>query len=71
MEEIKMISPYFSDADLISSLRKYYGVDERFTVDFRYWLHTAKRVKDGILISVGSRKFLIGEFTGSVIREVK
>lgn len=65
------VTDYASDECVIASLRKYYNADERYTVDFRYWLHTAKKVKDGILISVGSRKFLIEEFTGSVIREVK
>ena len=65
------VSPYFSDDTVIASLRSHYRENERWNINFRYWLHTAKKVKDGILISVGSRKFLIEEFTGSVIREVK
>lgn len=65
------LSPYFSDDDLISSLRKYYKKEEQYTVNFWYWLHTAKKVKDGILINVGSRKFLVDFFSGSVIKEVR
>lgn len=64
------LSPYFSDADLISSLRKYYKKEEQYTVNFRYWLNTAKKVKDGILINVGSRKFLVDFYSGRVIKEV-
>lgn len=66
-----VVSPYFSDSTVISSLRKYYKKDEQYTVDFSYWLHNAKIVKDGILIQIGSRKFLIEEYTGSVIKEVR
>ena len=65
------VSKYVSDDEVIASLRKYYSTTQQYNTNFRYWLHTAKKVKDGILISVGSRKFLVEEFTGSVIREVK
>ena len=65
------LSPYFSDADLISSLRKYYKNEEQYIVNFKYWLHTAKKIKDGIIIQIASRKFLIDFYTGSVIKEVK
>lgn len=65
------LSPYFSDADLISSLRKYYKKEEQYTINFQYWLHTAKKIKDGILINVAGRKFLVGFYSGSVIKEVK
>lgn len=65
------LSPYFSDADLISSLRKYYNKEKQYTVNFRYWLHTAKKIKDGILINVESRKFLIDYYSGSVIKELR
>lgn len=65
------LSPYFSDADLISSLRKYYEKEEQYTINFQYWLHTAKKIKDGILINVAGRKFLVDFYSGSVIKEVK
>lgn len=65
------LSPYFSDADVICSLRKYYKKEEQYTVNFQYWLHTAKKIKDGIIIQIGSRKFLIDFYTGSIIKEVK
>lgn len=66
-----MISPYFSDKDLISSLRKYYDESEAYRINFSSWLHTAKKTKDGILIQIGSRKFLIDHYTGSILKEVK
>lgn len=65
------VSPYFSDVALIASLRKYYKKKDQYSVNFKYWLHTAKKTKDGILINVGSRKFLVDFYTGSVIKEVK
>lgn len=68
---MSQLSPYFSDADLISSLRKYYKNEEQYTVNFWYWLHTARKIKDGIIIQIASRKFLIDFYTGSVIKEVK
>ena len=64
------LSPYFSDDDLINSLRKYYPKNKQYTVNFQYWLHTAKKIKDGIIIQIASRKFLIDFYTGSVIKEV-
>lgn len=68
---MSQLSPYFSDADLISSLRKYYKKEEQYSVNFQYWLNTEKKVKDGILINVGNRKFLVDFYSGSVIKEVK
>lgn len=65
-----MISPYFSDKTLISSLRKYYKKEEQYSINFGYWLHTAKKTKDGIIIQIASRKFLVDYYTGSVIKEV-
>ena len=65
------VSKYFSDETLISSLRGFYDENERYSINFHYWIHTAVMVKDGIMIQVGSRRFLVEEFTGSVIREVK
>lgn len=68
---MSQLSPYFSDADLISSLRKYYKKEEQYTVNFKYWLHTAYKVKDGIIIQIANRKFLVDFYTGSIIKEVK
>lgn len=65
------LSPYFNDADLISSLRKYYKKEEQYTINFQYWLHTAKKIKEGILINIAGRKFLVDFYSGSVIKEVK
>lgn len=66
-----VISKFFSDEDCISSLRGFFDENERYSVDFHYWLHTATRTREGILVTVGSRRFLLEEFTGTVIREVK
>lgn len=66
-----MISPYFSDAALISSLRKYYKKEEQYNVNFKYWLSTAHKVKDGMIVNIAGRKFLIDYYTGSVLKEVK
>lgn len=65
-----MISPYFSDKDLISSLRKYYSESEAYIINFSFWLHTAKKIEDGIIIQIASRIFLVDYYTGSVIKEV-
>ena len=66
-----VVSKYFSDETVISSLRGRYDANERYSINFHYWLHTATITKDGILVRVGSRRFLVDEFTGAVIREVK
>ena len=66
-----VVSSYFSDEDCISSLRGFYDENERYSINFHYWLHTATRTREGILVTVGSRRFLLGEFTGTVIREVR
>ena len=65
------VSKFVSDKTVVCSLRGFYNEDEWYTVNFRYWLHTARRVKDGIMINVGSRCFLVDEYTGSVVKEVK
>jgi hypothetical protein len=65
------VSRYVSDKTIVSSLRKFYDKNEQYSINFRYWLHTARPVKDGIMLNVGSRYFLVDEITGSVIREVK
>ena len=66
-----VVSKYFADETVISNLRGFYDENERYSINFHYWLHTATITKDGILIRVGSRMFLVEEFTGAVIREVK
>ena len=66
-----VVSEYFSDETVISSLRGHYDANERYSINFHYWLHTATITKDGILVRVGSRRFLVDEFTGAVIREVR
>lgn len=66
-----MISPYFSNDTLISSLRKYYKKEEQYNVNFKYWLSTAHKVKDGMIVNIAGRKFLIDYYTGSVLKEVK
>lgn len=65
-----VVSKYFSDDDLISSLRPYFPRARQYSVDFRFWLNTAKRSSDGIIVTVESRRFLVDEYTGSVIREL-
>ena len=65
-----VVSEYFSDDDVISILRPYFPRARQYTIDFRFWLNTAKRSKDGIIVTVESRRFLIDEVTGSVIREL-
>ena len=66
-----VVTAYASDESVIASLRKYYNRDEQYNTNFRYWLHTARKVKDGIMIQIGSRRFLIDEHTGSVIKEIR
>ena len=65
-----VISPYLSDDEVISCLRCCFDREEQYRINFHYWLNTARRVKDGVLVDVGSRRFLLDLYTGSVIREV-
>ena len=65
-----IISAYLSDNEVISQLRQRFDRDEQYRIDFRYWLSTARVVRDGVLIDVGSRHFLLDAGTGAVIREV-
>ena len=65
-----VISPYLSDDEVVSVLRQQFDRDIQFSIDFYYWLHTARRVRDGVLVDVMCRSFLLDEFTGLVIREV-
>ena len=65
-----VLSPYFSDADLINSLRACFSRDEQYTIDFHFWLSTAKLTSEGFIIQVKSRRFLIDKMVGCVIREL-
>ena len=65
-----IISQYATDEETVNSIRAYYSRDEQYTINFEYWLHTARKTKDGIIITVGSRKFLLHEILGTVIREL-
>lgn len=65
-----VVSPYLSDNEVISCLRQCFDRDEQYSIDFRYWLHTARIVRDGVLVRVMSRRFLLDYGTGAVIREV-
>ena len=65
-----VVSPYLSDNEVISHLRQEFDRDEQYRINFHYWLSTAHHVKDGVLISVGSRRFLLDPYTGTVIREI-
>ena len=65
------LTPYASNEDIVCSLRKYYPESEQYTINFPFWFNTAKTTKDGIMIQIGTRKFLIDYYTGSVIKEVK
>ena len=66
-----VISPYASDEEVVASLRQYYNKNEQYKINFYHWLRTAKKTKDGILVTVGSRQFLLHEVLGVVLREVK
>lgn len=65
-----MISPYFSNKDLINSLKKYFNSEEQYTINFEYYLNFAIKTNNGILIKIKHREFLIDYYTGSVIKEV-
>ena len=65
-----VISPYLSDGEVVSCLRQEFDRDEQYNIDFQYWLHTARFVRDGVLVKVMSRRFLLDVHTGAVIREV-
>lgn len=65
------ISPYFSDKTVISSIRKYYNEYDQYSINFKYYLNFAKKTKDGVLIKIKDRKFLIDYYSGSVIKELR
>lgn len=65
-----IISPYCTNEETVNSLRAYYPREEQYSINFEYWLHTASKTKDGILVTVGSRKFLLHPVLGTVMREI-
>lgn len=65
-----MISIYCDDNEVVSSLRQQFSRSDQYRINFMHWLNTAKRVKDGVLVQVENRKFLLHPVLGTVIREV-
>ena len=65
-----VISPHVSDDEVVSNLRQEFDREDQYAIDFKYWLHTAYIVRGGVLVTVKSRKFLLHQNTGTVIREV-
>ena len=65
-----VVTRYCSDDEIINNLRLYFDEHEQYTFPFKSWLHTARRTENGILLTMGSRKFLIHEETGAVLEEV-
>ena len=65
-----VVTRYCSDDEIIHNLRLYFDEHEQYTFPFKSWLHTARRTENGILLTMGSRKFLIHEETGAVLEEV-
>lgn len=68
--KLGIISQYCTDEETVNSIRAYYSREEQYSINFEYWLHTACKTKDGVLITVGSRKFLLHPVLGTVIKEV-
>lgn len=67
-----VVSPYISDDEVVSSLRGWFDATDWYRIDFHYWLSsTARVVRDGVCVNVGSRCFIVNVDTGNVIREVK
>lgn len=65
-----IVSRYCSDDELINNLRPFFEEHEQYSFPFKSWLHTARKTPDGILLVLGTRKFLIHEETGAVLEEV-
>lgn len=65
-----VISPYASDEEVVASLRQFYDKDKQYSINFYHWLGTARRTSDGVVVTVGNRKFLLHDVLGIVIREV-
>ena len=67
---INNVDFYFSDSDVIASLRQRFDREEMYTINFKYWLNTMKKTKDGLVVQVENRKFLIHPYTGLVLKEL-
>ena len=65
-----VISAYISDDEVVSSLRRQFDRDEQYRIDFYHALHTARFSKDGVLVDVMDRTFLLDANLGFVVREV-
>lgn len=71
MVRLGVISKYISDDEVVSNLRQHFDRDDQYRVNFYYWLSsTARVVREGVLVDVGSRRFLLNADTGVVVREV-
>lgn len=64
------VTQYCSDEEVITNLRLCFDEHERYSIPFESWLHTARKTSEGILLTIGSRKFLIHDVTGVVLKEV-
>lgn len=64
------VTPYASNQEIITSIRKYFNSEEQYTINFEYFLNFAINTNNGILIKIKHREFLVDYFTGSVIKEV-
>lgn len=64
------ISVYFSDEELIANLRQEFDREEQYSINIRQWLNTARYTNQGVILTVENRKFLIHEYTGTVIKEI-
>ena len=65
-----VLSPYFSDEECISHLRLQFPKDMQYKIDFKFWLGTGKLTRDGFIVQVMSRKFLIHKTLGIVLKEL-
>lgn len=64
------VTPYASNKEIIASIRKYFNNEEQYNINFEYWLNTAIKTNNGIIIKIKHREFLIDYYSGSVIKEV-
>ena len=65
-----VLSSYFSDTEVITSLRQQFPRELQYSIDFKVWLNNAILTEKGFIIQVLSRKFLVDRYTGNVIKEL-
>lgn len=65
-----VLSPYFSDEEVITSLRQQFPKEQQYTINFGFWLNNAQLTADGYIVQIMSRKFLIHSKLGFVIKEL-